>query len=94
MTILREAHALQARTLRRLEKVAPLNSGVCILEVDSPSYPPDVGEFVQCGCPSCIKRVQAEFTRVDHELFHARQKIASLTKLVEELTTRKDSGEA
>lgn len=26
----------------------------CILEVDSPSYPPEIQEYIQCGCESCI----------------------------------------
>jgi hypothetical protein len=27
----------------------------CILEVDSPSYPPETDEYRQCGCSSCFK---------------------------------------
>jgi len=29
----------------------------CILEVDSPSYPPQTEEYVQCGCEMCIKHL-------------------------------------
>jgi hypothetical protein len=29
----------------------------CILECDSPSYPPEADEYRQCGCPDCLKRM-------------------------------------
>lgn len=33
---------------------ARLRTDCCILEVDSPSYPPDDDERKQCGCDSCL----------------------------------------
>jgi hypothetical protein len=27
----------------------------CILECDSPSYPPETSEYIQCGCKDCRK---------------------------------------
>jgi len=30
----------------------------CILEVDSPSYPPREEEYRQCGCPLCFKYLE------------------------------------
>lgn len=27
----------------------------CILNADSPSYPPERDEYEQCGCESCLK---------------------------------------
>jgi hypothetical protein len=34
------------------EEIAPRE--VCILECDSPSYPPEKDEHRQCGCQSCL----------------------------------------
>lgn len=31
---------------------------VCILECDSPSYPPVRDEYRQCGCQSCTKYLE------------------------------------
>jgi hypothetical protein len=28
---------------------------VCILDLDSPSYPPERDEYRQCGCRDCIR---------------------------------------
>lgn len=28
----------------------------CILDCDSPSYPPEPDEYRQCGCPECLKK--------------------------------------
>jgi len=27
----------------------------CILECDSPSYPPEITEYLQCSCKVCLK---------------------------------------
>jgi hypothetical protein len=27
----------------------------CILDCDSPSYPPETNEYIQCGCKDCRK---------------------------------------
>lgn len=27
----------------------------CILDLDSPSYPPAIEEYAQCGCKDCLK---------------------------------------
>ena len=29
----------------------------CILDVDSPSYPPEPDEYWQCGCRACIQHI-------------------------------------
>jgi hypothetical protein len=34
----------------------------CILDCDSPSYPPETDEYQQCGCRSCL----AELGRLVH----------------------------
>jgi hypothetical protein len=42
-----------------LEKADNLNKEAkerpCILDCDSPSYPPETDEYRQCGCSSCFK---------------------------------------
>ena len=30
----------------------------CILDLDSPSYPPQPEEFIQCGCESRIREIR------------------------------------
>lgn len=30
---------------------------VCILDADSPSYPPDEQEYRQCSCRACLNRL-------------------------------------
>lgn len=30
----------------------------CILDCDSPSYPPTQEEYIQCGCPMCRKTLE------------------------------------
>lgn len=32
----------------------------CVLNLDSPSYPPEVDEYRQCGCSFCLKRLAKE----------------------------------
>jgi hypothetical protein len=42
-----------------LEKADTLNKEAkedrCILDLDSPSYPPELDEYRQCGCTFCIE---------------------------------------
>jgi len=33
--------------------------GLCCLNVESPSYPPEFDEYVQCGCNYCLKNMYA-----------------------------------
>ncbi len=33
------------------------NSSICILDCDSPSYPPTDDEYRQCGCPLCLQEL-------------------------------------
>jgi hypothetical protein len=32
----------------------------CILDLDSPSYPPTLEEYQHCGCHSCLKHLETE----------------------------------
>jgi hypothetical protein len=34
----------------------------CILNLDSPSYPPTLDEYRQCGCPDCLQKL----TRINY----------------------------
>jgi hypothetical protein len=41
----------------------------CILDLDSPSYPPEFEEYVQCGCKYCLMVVkEVEMARTTKEL--------------------------
>jgi len=48
----------QDRKLRRAERLEH-NNTICLLNLDSPSYPPEEDEFRQCGCRSCIKELES-----------------------------------
>lgn len=58
-----------ADTLSALAGGAP--QGRCILNLDSPSYPPETDEYRQCGCKSCLpqyaKLAQQEIARLTEE---------------------------
>jgi hypothetical protein len=44
-----------------LEKADTLNKEAkedrCILDLDSPSYPPELDEYRQCGCKFCSRNI-------------------------------------
>jgi len=40
------------------EKEKRIKEGRCILEVDSPSYPPSNDEYLQCGCKYCMSKFE------------------------------------
>lgn len=37
-----------------------LDSKACILNLDSPSYPPSLDEYRQCGCEECLSHLSRE----------------------------------
>lgn len=40
----------------------------CILECDSPSYPPSLEEYKQCGCEACLKHVREQEEMLEEAL--------------------------
>lgn len=50
-------------------------SAACILDCDSPSYPPSDYERIQCGCAQCSSDVLAKINRLERELAAAQKEL-------------------